>query len=420
MSGKTGILLTCGKLILCVIFWSLSTEDLIAESTNKRMLLPGAKAQALGGAFTAVADDASAGWYNPAGLGLIDGPGISVTANNYSRSKKTVAGITTDSSLQENSSALYPGFAGGHTKLGPFAVGWSYFTSEQQNTDESSTIDVTTASEPFAYTRTELTTGNLIHAGASLALPIGKSLSLGVSEFYYRRQKRTALYERSLFTTGYFYDSFLRQSTLNEGTSTVVGILMRVSSFSAGMSARIPRALSDKTTLDTSSVVYTGSNPEISSTSAQAHREDELIVRTWNLGLAWKPAGWISLSGDLVHYLPSETSWPNAGGFDTERTTDWSVGSELTLGPVLLAGGAFKNSSLVKEPTPKLTNSDPSQINFEGYSTAIGFKTKQSETLLIMTRQAGKGKTQAIQGALELQDVTVETESYSISSRYQF
>jgi hypothetical protein len=417
--------MTCRRLALVKLCWPLfiltfNVSLAFAESTNKRMLLPGSKAQALGGAFTAVADDASAGWYNPAGLGLISGPGVSLTVNNYSRSKKTISGITPDSKLQANSSSLYPGFAGGHSFLGPFAFGWSYFTREQQHTDESTTIDVTNATQPFSYTRTELTTGNLIHAGASIALPIGKSLSIGLSEFYYRRQRQTALAERSAFDSGTFYDSFLRQSTLNEGTTTVAGMLMKINTFSLGLSAKIPRALSDQTQLETSSVIFTGSSPDTTSVKSKTHREDELIERSWTLGLAWQPTPWLALSADIIHYFPTKTPWPTSGGYDTRAVNDWSAGGELSLGSFVIAGGAFTNSSLVEKPKPSLTSTDPAQINYQGYSAATGLRSKQSETLFIFTKQYGKGQAQTVQGTLELQNIGVESESFSLSSRYQF
>ena len=82
----------------------LSTPAVRAESTNKRMIIPGARAQALSGAYTAVAADASAGWYNPAGLGFSKGPGVSVSVNNYSRSHKEVKGVSETTNLSENSS----------------------------------------------------------------------------------------------------------------------------------------------------------------------------------------------------------------------------------------------------------------------------------------------------------------------------
>jgi hypothetical protein len=303
---------------------------------------------------------------------------------------------------------------------------------DQQNTDESQSIQIDAptslqakdrlplADASFRYDRIQLTSGNLIHAGASLALPIGKNISLGVSEFYYRRQKQTNLKERSTFMSGVFYDSFSRVSTKNEGTIAIAGAIIRSGAFSMGASVRIPRALSDKTDYETSQVIYTGTAPELASQNISTHREDELTTRTWNLGIAWSPTDSATVSADIVHYPATKTLWAGSGGFDTRATTDWSFGTELRSDSLVVAGGAFTNSSLVRKPTPSLVSSDPSQINFVGFSVGVGLKTRQSENLFIMTRQQGRGYTQMVQGDLTLQDVRIETQTFSLSSSYKF
>ena len=401
------------------------------ESTNKRMILPGSRAQALGGAFTAVADDASAGWYNPAGLGFLKGPGVSATVNNFSTAKKKIEGVVSSRDLTESSASIYPGFAGANTNVGPFAVGWSYFSLEQQNTDESqtisgeapttlrSTLNSSLDTSSFQYDRTELTSGSLIHTGVSLAANIGQHVSLGLSEFYYRRQKQTNLKERSTYNSGVFYDSFSRLSTENEGTLTVAGLLIRSTKLSVGLSVRIPRALSDQTDLETKYIIHTGTNPELNSTEVATHREDELTVRTWNLGLAWTPVNYLLVSADAIYYAPTTTPWATSGGFNTRSITDWSFGIELRSHSMLLAGGAFSNSSLVRQPQPSLGSTDPAQINYLGFSAAVGLRSGRSENLFIMVRQWGQGQKQLIQGDPRLQKINMETQTFSLATSYK-
>lgn len=408
-----------GVLLFLLFF---GDQSAFAETTNKRMILPGTRAQAMGGAYTAISDDASAGWYNPAGLGFIQGPSASLTANNYTHSKKTVSGGTTDSILAENSSAMYPGFAGSVASLGPVVFGWSYFTLEKQNTDESQIVDIVAdpSLEPFRYYRSNLTTGNLIHIGASVGMSLGTHLSIGISEFYYRREQLAALKERSLFSNSVFYDSFVRQSTKNEGTVTVSGAMLRMDTVTLGLSFRIPRALTDKTDLETNTVVYTSSSPELGTSTMTTHREDELIVRTWNLGLAWQPASWLTLSTEAIYYPATESPWRGAGGFDTKNVFDESAGFELRSTSLLLGAGIFTNSSLVKNPTPSASSVEPARIDYLGYTASLGFASKQSETRIILVRQNGKGKAQVVQGSLTMHNITDTTESVCLSSRFQF
>jgi len=80
------------------------------------MNYPGARAKAMGGAFTGIADDASAAWYNPAGL--------AGQTHGLTLERSQVATIETESGpLSTNSSAW---FMGGKFCLDEFGVGLFY------------------------------------------------------------------------------------------------------------------------------------------------------------------------------------------------------------------------------------------------------------------------------------------------------
>jgi long-chain fatty acid transport protein len=62
---------------------ALAASSARADFYNNRNFLVGERAAHLGGAFTAIADDATAGWYNPAGLASIRATSVLMTANAY-------------------------------------------------------------------------------------------------------------------------------------------------------------------------------------------------------------------------------------------------------------------------------------------------------------------------------------------------
>ncbi|MFA6028725.1 MAG: type IX secretion system membrane protein PorP/SprF [Elusimicrobiota bacterium] len=80
----------------------------------------GARVTGMGNAFTAVADDAYAVYYNPAGLGIIDRPQLTTT---YS---KLFTGLSDKSNLQNSFLAYAQPIDGG--RKGGWGAAWNYFT----------------------------------------------------------------------------------------------------------------------------------------------------------------------------------------------------------------------------------------------------------------------------------------------------
>ena len=67
----------CLTIYALLAFWLFETPSVSAATLAETGGL-GARATAMGGAFTAVADDFSAAYYNPAGLAQIEGYSISI------------------------------------------------------------------------------------------------------------------------------------------------------------------------------------------------------------------------------------------------------------------------------------------------------------------------------------------------------
>lgn len=81
-------LVSCLLALICIT----ATTEVSAQRANYESILIGERAIGMGGAFTAVADDASAFHYNPAGLAQAETGGLSLSANTYGFFKSTVKG----------------------------------------------------------------------------------------------------------------------------------------------------------------------------------------------------------------------------------------------------------------------------------------------------------------------------------------
>lgn len=61
----------------------LAATPALADTSNFRPYLVGARAAGMGGAFTALADDGSGPWYNPAGIGFVERSSVSLSGSAY-------------------------------------------------------------------------------------------------------------------------------------------------------------------------------------------------------------------------------------------------------------------------------------------------------------------------------------------------
>ncbi len=405
--------------LLALIFCTLHQGEVKAEIYNKRNLLPGGRAAAMGGAYTAISDDASGAWYNPAGLGFTKGSDVSMSANAYTKSKRTVVGAVGNEDVSESSSSIYPAFAGGTTGFGPFRVGYAYFTSDREHSSESFTYQVEESEthSDFSYTRRLLSTGELMHAGVGIGVALSPRFSIGVSEFYYRRSRQVSLVESSVYSTGATADSNVQQNTLNEGGVTVLGTAMRFSKVAFGLSVKLPKSLADNTTIDTNQVSYTAGVPERISTTTKTHAYDEPAANEYSFGMFVTPVPGIGFSYDIQHLEGKTSKYLEAGGVTTVATTNWSLGAEFEAGSVVVRTGYFTNNAMVSKPSEGVLD-QPAAINFRGWTNGISVKTKSFESTVGIVRQIGTGFDHSVSGSSSVFEVEAESTTYFLTSKY--
>ncbi len=68
---------------LAVLAGALAAAPAAADTSNFRPYLVGGRAAGMGGAFTALADDGSGPWYNPAGIAFVEASEVSLTGSAY-------------------------------------------------------------------------------------------------------------------------------------------------------------------------------------------------------------------------------------------------------------------------------------------------------------------------------------------------
>ena len=78
----------------------------------------------MGGAFTAVADDSSASYYNPAGLAKIKENRLELSATSYRSSSLVYHETVNEEPFREQSDVIYPSFVGGTSRFSRVTLGY--------------------------------------------------------------------------------------------------------------------------------------------------------------------------------------------------------------------------------------------------------------------------------------------------------
>jgi len=390
-----------------------------SEQFNLRNLIPGTRANGMGGAYTALSDDASGGWYNPAGVGFTKGVDVSLSANAFTKSLRRVKGAVGGSDVAQSSTSLYPAFAGGTAGLSAWRFSYAFFTSDHDSVDESFryAIPASGGVSSYTYFRRQLVFGNKLHVGASTALKIGSNVSVGIGQFYYRRTRQSSLIESSVYETGATFDSTIRQSTLNEGVLTTAGFAIRGQKAAAGVSARIPKRLADNTLVESSQTTFSGSSQQKLETSTKPHAYDEITPVEYSVGLAWTPASSFTLSGDCMMIDKETAVHEDLDGVSTVRTFNYAAGMEIKFGSLLLRSGYFTNNSTIKE-LDETKLGQPPRVNYSGASLNVGWEGKSSGTTFGVSKQIGVGREQSVNGSSSLYDIEAESTTYLVTSRY--
>jgi long-chain fatty acid transport protein len=391
---------------------------------HQRSTLPGVRAAALGGAYAALADDPTGGYYNPAGMAFAKESSLSVSANAFHRSTLTYEKALSGDDFSEHTQSIYPSFAGSLNRFGPFAVGYSYLTLDSREIDQADRFE--NVSEDYGnlqtYSRTHQETQKSVGAGVSASLKLGGRLSVGLSQFGYYRSFSASTHQLAELNGGGLLIADTKYEGKNMGLLTVAGLMARLGPMSIGLVGRFPQAISDEAVVHTD-VIYEPPGdtvePEIGKTDVDSTFFEEMMPRTYQLGLAWLPGRAFTLSTEVLYHEGIANSDPDSVVPPLEPMLNYSVGVEAKLAKLAVRLGAFTDNSMTLEPVEGEMN-QPTHVDFIGLSGGLGIETKQYDIGVTLTKKAGKGKAQIISGRDTTQNVKAESESLVLGGRYSF
>ncbi|MDW8095721.1 MAG: hypothetical protein RMI51_02850 [Aquificaceae bacterium] len=401
----------------------LSAGVVFADEFHYRNFIPGERAAGMGGAYTAISDDPSGAFHNPAGLALIIGNKLSVNVNAYHVSDKSyvrvlprTTGGADDWTLR--SSGLVPNFFGIAQKFGPGVVGFSYAVTDSISRHQEQVFYNIKSRLPNRYISRYVININdedkTYNIGPSYALELSEKLSVGGTLYLHYRSSRIIRNQLVTLDDGQFEwaNGYIKNSEY--GLKPILGLMLSpVDKVSLGLTlSKVYLFKSDSRIQETyrgiSSAGF-GIN-DVNFDILTNKRKRDLPYET-KAGIAYFPTRTFLISADLAYYTKTD---------DYEPVLNGAVGMEYYLRPsIALRSGLFTDFA----NTPKLKSNQTDQrerVDNYGASFSLSYFTKNSAITVGTVYVYGTGKAQIISGQPDIQNVRTNTISVFLGTSYSY
>jgi long-chain fatty acid transport protein len=373
-----------------------------ADSYHYNNILIGDRAAGMGGAYTAISDDPSGLFYNPAGIAHAAGASLNGSVNAYNTTASEYKNVFGNKSWKRESSGLIPNFFG---LIQPFAggmAGFSVVVTDAVADDQDQHFSNFTPTGGEAVQDYYINFNNhdsTYNIGPSFALKLRGDLALGLSIYGHYRKKQFILNQQTFLANGQQrWTSDYRQTT-EYGINPVLGLMWApLQRLSLGLSMRKTQLLhSNSRNQQTDKQASDATIPQPIISTFTTQRELPLELK---FGGAYFANDSLLFSGDL--------SWNKSAGARL-AVVNIALGGEYYLNSRwALRAGMFSNMA----NTPTLSATQTSQlehVDLYGGSFSVTNFTRNSSLSLGINGSLGNGQAQVSTGIQELQIWTLTT-----------
>jgi long-subunit fatty acid transport protein len=375
------------RISFVLFFLSYCSAILYADFFNNRNILLGERAALMGGAYTALSDDVSGAYYNPAGMAFIDKSTLSVNANIYRYQDSTLK-IRQSTPIafylnHNNKNLLFlPSSFGMAVKVGDAALAFSVFQIDRFKVSSLGYVDY---SGERKVAKLELDSASYL-IGPSLVYRISDFLSAGLSCFYHYS---SAEYTFSQELPGLIQTSIAQVETKSSGITGVFGIRASIAS-----AWRLGIMYGTETHNLDGENMYSYVNTQIPYSINREVDGDIRLPHRTALGIAYEKKRAFTLALDVIYYFRMEYSAPYeiAATEDPENNEhkekahlDFSLGGELYLTDIIaLRAGFFTNTSGATKQNGQ------SRVNLYGGTLGVALITGDVTTSIGTNMMYGK------------------------------
>jgi long-subunit fatty acid transport protein len=429
-------------LILLLGMGAFSATAALADDFHYTNILVGDRASGMGGAYTAVSDDATGLAYNPAGIAYTAGRNLSASVNGYNYSKKTYRDVIGGNGWIRKSSAVLPNYFGIIMPLGDYKVGFSYALPDSTTTDQEQTfhnLQLSSALQPFnpgvtitSYLINFNDENNTYNIGPSIASELTDKISAGLTLYYYERKTLRILNQiiktsngGSEQTTDYFHST-------EWGVRPILGFMWSPKdNISIGLAYSQVFIMQSDTSFhssDTRVNIADENNPTgalvrdlpdgPSTTNAK-----RTMPKQFSLGVAWFPSPSFLLSADFKYNTakdPGAIVMFKNNPEPLADVTNIALGAEYYLTKYWAARTGFYTDF---SNTPKIVEGGVNQaehIDIYGLTASLSHFTRNTSVTLGGGLTYGKGQAQIIRDNTSIQTADIRGWMLSLSTAYSY
>jgi len=388
-------------------------------------MLIGDRASGLGGAYTAISDDAAGLYYNPAGIVFSEDLKLSASVNAFHSSQLTYKGVLGSGDWVRESSNLIPNFFGMTRQLGGGYFGFSYAVTDSDVENQDSRFTTVPGASLFLVNINNRDTTTKF--GPSYAFRISDTFNFGMTLYIHKRERELINNQWIRLSDNTFEWSNSYFETEETGLNPILGLMWSPSeNWAFGASIRKTFILSSSSDSQNSCssdinnpaiqnaicIPTAGSpnDPQFSQTDDE--RELPLNIR---LGVAYFPTNRFLLGIDVSYYEATSDSFSQ-----TEETINIAAGLEYYYNTNwALRGGVYTNNANTPDVKPGLVN-QPDHVDMTGLSFSLTRFTKSSSVTFGFTYSTGEGDAQVISGDTDIQELEQFSQTLYLSTSYQF
>jgi long-chain fatty acid transport protein len=388
----------------------------IADEYHYNNMLIGDRASGMGGAYTAISDDATGMFYNPAGILYVGERNFSASVNAYYSQSKKYENVIGNRPFERNSSALLANFFGIVKPMGSFKVGFSYAVPDAVSEDQNQNFS-NVSSTVSRFTMNLNNRDSTYNFGPSIAAELDNDLSVGLSLYIHKRDVQLILnqFQERVDSSNQWSNYYFKLS--ETGARPVLGIMWSpVDKLSLGASLSQTWVISatgegQSTCWDSSAVECSASILQAPSTVGFTSKRKYPVRMA--VGAAYFPDSNLILSGDLTY----NTAITDANYGNKESTLNAAIGVEYYLNKNwAVRTGGYTNIANTPAIQAGVTSIEE-KINLYGLSLSVSNFTNGSSITLGTSINYGKGKSQILNNT-SVQDATTLGWLMFLSSSY--